>query len=252
MKLYTLGTGAPLHYTRATTGFLVEAAGEPLLIDTCGGFELVRRLKALGKTPEGFHHAVLTHRHGDHIGGVMALAIAANPLHLYGSADALQATKDLLTLTYGEAAFNVLEHVQFHPVEAGRAYDIAGYTLEFLEVVHRVPTLAVRLEHAGKVIAFSADTLPCDNAIEVAKHADLYLCDALCARADGASYIPRVKDLQHPIAAEAAQMAKEAGAKALALTHIARYGTAENMLKEAGDIFSGELSVPDDLHCFEL
>jgi hypothetical protein len=41
MKITFLGTGAPLHVSRATTGMLVTADGcAPLLIDTCGGIEL--------------------------------------------------------------------------------------------------------------------------------------------------------------------------------------------------------------------
>ena len=253
MKLYTLGTGAPLSYTRATTGIQLESeTAEPLLIDCCSGFELVRRVKALGKTPEGFHHAVLTHRHGDHIGGVMALAIAVNPLHLYGSEDVLAAAKELLRLTYGDAVFSVMGHVQFHPIVSGQVYDIAGYSLELFEVQHRVPTHAVRIMHEGKIITFSSDSLPCDNLIEAALDADLFLCDALCALSDGDRYVQEAKDLAHPVASEAATMALKAKAKALALVHIARYGSPEKMLAEARAIFGSNVSLPDDNHCYEL
>jgi ribonuclease BN (tRNA processing enzyme) len=253
MKLYTLGTGAPLSYTRASTGLLLESeTTDPLLIDTCSGFELIRRLKALGKTPEGFHHAILTHRHGDHIGGVMALAIAVNPLHLYGSDDVLKAAEALLKLTYGDAVFSVMGHVHFHPVVAGKVYEIAGYRLEFFDVQHRVPTHAVRISHEAKVIAFSADTIPCENAMLAAKDADLFLCDALCALADGEAFVKDAKNLAHPIAPEAAQMALQANAKALALVHIARYGSPEKMLLEARAIFKGPISIPEDNHCFDI
>ena len=49
MEITFLGTGAPLHVSRATTGMLVTADGcAPLLIDTCGGFELARNLNSAG------------------------------------------------------------------------------------------------------------------------------------------------------------------------------------------------------------
>ena len=49
MEITFLGTGAPLHVSRATIGMLVTADGcAPLLIDTCGGFELARSLNSPG------------------------------------------------------------------------------------------------------------------------------------------------------------------------------------------------------------
>jgi ribonuclease BN (tRNA processing enzyme) len=50
----------------------------------------------------------------------------------------------------------------------------------------------------------------------------------------------------HPVAREAAEMAVAAGAKALALTHLARYANAANLLAEAQEVFSGPVTVPDD------
>lgn len=253
MKIYTLGTGAPLSYTSATTGFLVEAeACESLLIDTCSGFELIRRLVSLDKTPEQHHHALLTHRHGDHIGGVMALAIAVNPLHLYGSQDVLDAAKDILRICFGESAFNVLERVHFHPLQSEQSYTIAGYTVRLFDVDHRVPTTAVRLEHKGKVVAFSADSVPCENLVRCAQDADLFFCDALCSSLDGVANVQDAKALLHPTSDEAAELASSAGAKALALVHLARYAKPENMLKEARAIFKGSVTIPNDLDCFEL
>ena len=49
MEIIFLGTGAPLHVSRATTGMLIRAdGGAPLLVDTCGGFELARGLSSTG------------------------------------------------------------------------------------------------------------------------------------------------------------------------------------------------------------
>lgn len=49
MDLTLLGTGAPLHPDRAMTGMILTAPGcAPLLVDTCGGFELARQLSLVG------------------------------------------------------------------------------------------------------------------------------------------------------------------------------------------------------------
>src|SRR5688572_32345061 len=52
-----------------STGLLVRAPGcNPLLIDTCGGFELPRQLARIGQPIGGLHDVVVTHQHMDHIG----------------------------------------------------------------------------------------------------------------------------------------------------------------------------------------
>ena len=88
MLITLLGTGAPLMPDRATTGLLVTAPGcEPLLIDTCGGFELARQLAAVGVAMSDLRNAIVTHRHLDHAGGMQALLLARIPLEVHANAD---------------------------------------------------------------------------------------------------------------------------------------------------------------------
>jgi ribonuclease BN (tRNA processing enzyme) len=236
-----LGTGAPLHPTRVGTGILVQANGlEPLLIDTCGGLELARQLALVNQPLESIRHVILTHKHGDHIGGVMALGLARVPCNYYGLEETLEAVQQLLQITYGE--------YDFHPkttytVVKDQSYSIAGYTVRFFEVNHRVGTLAVRMTVNNKVLAFSADSLPCSNLHACAKDADLFVCDAICASSD---FDPaRIKFLMHPTAIEAAHIAKKAKVKHLVLTHLARFANSTDMLNEAQSIFPNTL-IPND------
>lgn len=253
MKVYTLGTGAPLAYHRASMGILVESeTAQPLLVDTCSGNEVIRRIAALGKSVEDHHHVVLTHRHADHIGGVLPLSLAVQPIEFYGSEDVLRVAKQLIELTYGDIASRVLDRASFHPVVPDQSYSIAGYDVSFFEVDHRVLTYAVRIAHGGKIFAFSADSLPCENLIRCAKEADLFLCDAICAARDDPAHVAELRALAHATADEAAEMAKAAGAKQLGLVHVARNGTPEKMLAEARSIFDGPVNVPDDNHCYSI
>ena len=41
-----------------------------------------------------------------------------------------------------------------------------------------VPSLGYRIEADGKVLAYTGDTGPCDNAVDLARDADLFLCEA--------------------------------------------------------------------------
>ena len=77
MRLASLGSGSGGNAT------LVEGAGTRVLID-CGFGPRVtrRRLHALGVDPETIDAVVVTHEHGDHVGGAADFAARYNtPLH---------------------------------------------------------------------------------------------------------------------------------------------------------------------------
>jgi ribonuclease BN (tRNA processing enzyme) len=222
------------------------------LIDTCGGFELPRQLARIGQPIAGLRHVVLTHQHMDHIGGVPALYIASVPLAFYALRETLDGMHTFMQGCFPEflaqtsAEFPIRPGVREIAVVPGERREIGGYAVSFFAVEHRVPTLAVRVEQGGRVLAFSADGIPTDSMIACACDADLFICDALCALKDGARWAERARSLMHPVAREAAEMAVAARAKALALTHLARYANADNLRAEAQAVFPGPVTVPDD------
>ncbi len=245
MEVLFLGTGAPLAPTRAATGLLVTAPGcEPLLLDTCGGFELPRQLGRVGFPLVDLRNVIVTHRHMDHAGGVPALLLANIPLTLYASEDCHAGLRDLVAATYPE--WSPHAGVYRVTVAAGDRHEIGGFEVEFFAMQHRVPTVAVRVTCGEKVLAFSADSLPCDALVACARNADLFICDALCAAKDGTHWETRTHELMHPVAREAAQMATAANARALALVHLARFTDPQHIRDEAAAHFGGTIIVPDD------
>jgi len=50
----------------------------------------------------------------------------------------------------------------------------------------------------------------------------------------------------HPTAKETAEISHKAAARRLACVHIARFGTAQNVLDEAQAHFNGRVDVPND------
>ena len=245
MQVTMLGTGAPLMPDRATTGMLVTAPGcEPLLLDTCGGFELARQLASVGAALSTIKNVIVTHRHMDHAGGMQALYLARMPLEVHASADT---HAGIATMTAGcFPEWERDEGVRHHEMADGMRTDIGGFEVSFFAVVHRVPTLAVRIRHGAKTFAFSADTRPCDALVTCARDADLFVCDAICAEADGEVAAKRARDLMHPTAREAASMATRAGAARLVCTHIGRFGSPERILEEAKAHFGGDVHLPGD------
>lgn len=247
MEVVLLGTGAPLCPGRAGLGLLLRAEGlPPLLLDTCGGLELADRLYRVGQPIEDLRHVIVTHSHGDHMAGAMALALARVPCTYYGLPHTLSAIQALIHLTYGEYDLN--PQTVYTPIEAGQTYRIAGYEVGFFAMPHRVPTVAVRVRAGHSVVAYSADGLTCAALAECADGADLLLCDALCASSDLEP--ARLQFLMHPNARQAAELAQQAGVRALALVHLARFANPQQMLKEARQHYPGPVSIPDDGQVF--
>jgi len=245
MEVTFLGTGAPLHMSRATTGMIVKADGcEPLLIDTCGGNELTRSLDRAGVPLADIRNVIVTHRHADHAGGMMSLFLANMPLDVHALDDTYTGICEMKAGCFPE--WDLHPEVRHHRIETGERREIGGLAVEFFRVEHRVPTIAIRIIHRGKTFAFSADSLPCEGLNAAALNADLFVCDAICAERDGEKPRTRARTLMHPTAKEAAEISKQAGVHRLACVHIGRFGSVKNILEEAQMTFGEQVEVPND------
>lgn len=106
----------------------------------------------------------------------------------------------------------------------------------------------VRLEEVseprrGQVFAFVMDTRLCEAALELARGADLLVCEA--------TFLHRDADLAdryaHLTARQAAQIARDAGVRRLVLTHLSqRYTAPAEHLAEAAAVFP-DVVVAEDL-----
>ena len=108
------------------------------------------------------------------------------------------------------------------------------------------PSQVLGPSRKGGKIVYSGDTRPCRNVIELAKDADLLIHDATLLSSEELL----ADDFGHSTALEAAQVAKESGAKMLALIHFSpRYKDAKILTEEAKTCFS-DVFAPSDLQEF--
>ncbi len=94
----------------------------------------------------------------------------------------------------------------------------------------------------GDILAYVVDTRPCETAVNLAKGAKLFICES--------TYTDEHQKLAHKhfhlTARQAAEMAKEAGASQLILTHFsARYASVREIEKEAKEIFPNTIVAED-------
>ena len=120
------------------------------------------------------------------------------------------------------------------------------FTVECRPLVHPAPCYGYRVEIDGKVIAFCTDTGVCDNAVALARDADLLITE--CGLKPGDSS----PDWPHLNPQDAIGIAKRAKAKRLALVHFGAevYKTLEErkaVQDEFGTYLPGLIVATDDL-----
>lgn len=225
-----------------TTHLLVETSKRMILIDT--GINPVARLKKLGISLSAVTDILLTHAHADHMGSLpqlimdMWLEKRSNPLIIYGLEYTLDRAKKLLEI------FDWQKWQKMFPVEFKTISDTSESTLIdeeqlrmiSLPVKHVIPNVGVRMEFPGHryTAAYSCDTEPCDAVLRLAKQADV-LIQETAGNARG-----------HTSAAQAGEMAAEAGVKRLILIHYDPTIDGEKMIREAASSFNGRIELAKD------
>ncbi|HET6923150.1 MAG TPA: ribonuclease Z [Anaeromyxobacteraceae bacterium] len=134
------------------------------------------------------------------------------------------------------AALGVPEGPLYGELQRGRPVEVNGRVISPAEVVEP--------PRRGRRVAVSGDTRPCPGTVEAARHADLLVHEATFGDAEEA----RARETMHSTAREAARVAREAGAKRLALTHLStRYDADPSpLLAQAAEEYQGDLLVAHD------
>lgn len=164
----------------------VEAGSASFLLD-CGATTLYA-MKRLGVHPSSIDAIFLTHLHGDHFGGIPFFLLEAQlvskrdrPLLILGPpTTAERVRKAMEALFPGSSGMDFRYPVEYVEFTDRKPIDWREVRVTPYPVVHGsgAPPYALRVECAGKIIAYSGDTEWTDGLIEAARHADLFICEA--------------------------------------------------------------------------
>jgi ribonuclease Z len=283
-ELVVLGTAAQAPTReRNHNGYLLRWDGEGVLFDPGEGTQ--RQLLHAGVASTAITRICVTHGHGDHLFGLpgvlarMGLDEVTRTVDVYCPASAAPAVEVLVHLAGRRPP------VRLHPIDSdGDVEAAAGFVLHARALEHRIDTYGyrvgepagrrmlperlaaagisgpdvgvlqragelrgVRLEDVsvprpGQVFAFVMDTRVCAAAVELARGADLVVCEATYAAAEAAL----AEAHAHLTAAQAATIARDAGARRLVLTHFSqRYADTGPLLAEARAVFPDTVAVRD-------
>jgi ribonuclease BN (tRNA processing enzyme) len=177
--------------------------------------------------PASVTAVVITHRHPDHWTDLHPLATQARfVLGREGIPVLSPAGLDRRADLAGSSTLD------FRPTADGDSARIGALDLTFHRTDHPVETLAVRVDGAGQVLGYSADTGPRWSLTQLGTGLDLVLCEAsYTADQEG--------DLGHMSGRQAGEQGRRAGVRRLVLTHRWPTVAAEAVALEAEATFGG-------------
>jgi ribonuclease BN (tRNA processing enzyme) len=232
--------------------YLVEAEGFRLLVDLgSGALGSVQRQVGL----DGVDAVCISHLHSDHCLDLCGYSVARIirpegpmvPIPVYGPGQtALRLARALTADPASEAREpgagdgRFTDAFRFETITPG-VTQIGPLRVTAALMNHPVQTFGFRLEHAGRSVAYSADTGETDALVRLARDADVLLCEA--SFLEPAAGAPALPQGLHLTARQAGQHAERAGAGGLVLTHLVPWNDSARTLDEAAREFSGPASL---------
>lgn len=207
----------------ANAGYLVVGGGARLLLDCGSG--VAGRLRAFGQVTD-LDAILVSHLHPDHYLDLVTfrqvityfLPPRARPLPVFLPPGGLDLLERLGRAVGGDpgwfaGAFDLAEY------EPRGTLRFGALTVHLRPVQHYIPSHAMRLEAAGRVLVYSSDLAPCAAIVEHARGANLLLCEAALFRPGDDRPDPAQRG--HTAPEEAGAIARDAGVERLLLTHYA-------------------------------
>ena len=239
MRLSVLGSHGTWPGTAGEcSGYLVTSGSFHLWLDAgTGTFARLQEHVAPGEIDA----VLITHGHADHFLDVIPAFYARHygdlgqpGLPFYSPAGFM----DLAALLVSENGRNVMaEAYAFDHLLAGRVVEVGPFRVTAFEMTHiGVYSLGYRIEVNGHTLAYTGDTGPCDEAIELARGADLFLCEATYQD-------PMDHTFFHLSAEQAAEIVVRAEVRRLVLTHLMPALDPGVSFEQAARVFDGPIDV---------
>jgi ribonuclease BN (tRNA processing enzyme) len=240
MRLTVLGgCGAWPAAGAACSGYLLEHDGYRVLVDP-GYAVLPKLLTRIGATE--VDAVVVTHGHPDHCADLNPLlrarTMADDPppaLPVYSPPGAVDRVLALDRPAMTAGAY--LPHA-FTP---GEEFEVGPFAVRTWLLPHFVPNAGLRMAAGGRVVAYTGDTGPAPELVDLARDVDVYLAEATHPEevpADNAKYLSS--------AAQAGETAARAGAGQLVLTHLWPGTDPEIARAAAARGYGGAIAVADE------
>ncbi len=285
MKITLLGTGSPdPSLARASSGYLVEVAGELVLFDHGAGAH--ENFLRTGNDATWVNTLFLSHLHSDHIldyarfvhsrwdqgAGRIPEPTVYGPAYtarmselLFGRDGVLHPDLDgrinapgsqKVFLDRGGTLPRRRPEPRVVPLHDGMIVETDHWKVTAREVLHQpgfIDAFGFRLETDAGTLAYSGDTGPCDGIRDLAQDADILI--HMCYFVSG-SFTPARGPLTASGHMECARLAADAGVRTLVTTHLPPSldapGVKGRCLGEMAEVYDGRIVWGEDLMTLTL
>lgn len=266
MKLTMLGTGNAIVTECYNTCFVMQEEDQYFLVDGGGGSTLLRQLKYAGIDWKNIRNIFVTHKHLDHITGIlwMIRMICQNmnrgeyegEATIYAHDEVIALLKDMAgkLLQKKETVF-IDDRLHLRVVEDGDSIKILDKKITFFDIQSTKAKQFGFCMELGK-----GEKLTCcgDEPYNVcekqyAENSTWLLHEAFCLDSQAEIFHPYEK--HHSTVKDACKLAEELNVKNLLLYHTEDKNILrrkELYTKEGREYFNGNLLIPDDLESVEI
>jgi ribonuclease Z len=214
-----------------------DPAQEEIIIFDCGDGS-IRKIMETETGPLSISNILITHHHSDHLSGLaqiietMSIGGRTQKLAVYGPPGLKEYFSIVEETT--KVALNRRFDLSLFELDGKEELSLGKLKVTCFPMQHTVPCLGYRIEHADFLLAYTGDTEPCQNVLDLAKDVDLLIHEATYLKRD----LAKARETKHTTPSEASGLASKAGVKRLVLTHVNDRRESENeMIEEIGQSF---------------
>lgn len=264
--LNILGTGSAMVTKCYNTCFTLSDGNEHFLVDAGGGNTILANLEKLDIKINSIHNVFISHRHNDHLTGVIWIIRAVaqsiinnkydSKLKIYAHSEVINSIK-IITPELLEKKFTkyIGDRIQLIEVRSGDVITIHKWSVEFFDICSsKQLQFGFRtISEGGKTLTFLGDEPYSEVLKSYAEGVDFLLHEAFCLYSDKDIFKPYEK--HHATVKDACMTAEILSVKNLILYHTEdkNLRNRKQLYTDEGKLyFSGNLIVPDDLEVIKL
>jgi len=266
MKLTILGTGNAVVTDCYNTCFVISDGDKHMMVDGGGGNGILTQLKKAGLDWKDMRHIFVTHKHLDHIMGIiwMVRMICQNmnrgsydgEAYIYSHKEVIDLIRSIsLNLIQAKDVAMLDDRLHLVEVEDGQTLNIIGRDVSFFDIGSTKDKqfgFTMQLDN-GEKLTCCGDEPYAECTHDYVYGSKWMLHEAFCLYSEKDIFKPYAKN--HSTAKDACEMAAK-----LNIENIVLYHTEEKNLKdrkklyteEGSQYFTGNIFVPDDLDVIEL
>ena len=266
MKLTILGTGNAKVTKCYNTCFTLNEGSEYFMIDGGGGSTILKQLEDAGISWKDISTIFVTHKHIDHILGVVWLLRIIcqkmkkgdydGELRIYGHDEVISLINRLADMLLQKKQTELIgDRVQLIVVNDGETKEIIGRKITFFDIEStKAKQYGFCMEtDDGEKLVCCGDEPYCEKERPYAENCKYLMHEAFCLHSEADIFKPYEKN--HSTVKDACELARKLNVKNVILYHTEdkNYGKRKALYTEEGKkYFDGNIIIPDDMETIEL